>query len=117
MLLNKQRFDQSSCSGKSGTRWPYRVPKWYEIVKRLGTTCLTLLLPGGLPKKCARYQTVSCNCNRSPTIMKYMTFYDNLIFTLYTSYQWFLTRQRTPRRSSTNFQGAWAIACPKTWKV
>jgi len=33
ILLNKRRFDQiSCCSGRSGTRWQYEVPKWYEIV-------------------------------------------------------------------------------------
>jgi len=37
ILLKKLRFDQISCSGKSGTRWQYGVPMWYEIVKRLGT--------------------------------------------------------------------------------
>jgi len=37
ILLNKLRFDQISCSGRSGTCWQYTVPKWYEIVKRLGT--------------------------------------------------------------------------------
>jgi len=36
ILLNKLRFDQISCSGRSGTRWQYEVSKWYEIVKRLG---------------------------------------------------------------------------------
>jgi len=36
-LLNKLRFNQISCSGSSGTRWQYGVPKWYEMVKRLGT--------------------------------------------------------------------------------
>jgi len=37
ILLNKLRFDQISFSGRSGTRWQYEVPKWYEMVKRLGT--------------------------------------------------------------------------------
>jgi len=41
ILLNKLRFDQISCSGNSGTRWQYGVPKWYEMVKRLGTPALT----------------------------------------------------------------------------
>jgi len=36
MLLTKLRFDQISCSGRSGTRWQYEVSKWYEIVKSLG---------------------------------------------------------------------------------
>jgi len=36
ILLNKLRFNQISCSGKSGTRWQYGVPKWYEIEKRSG---------------------------------------------------------------------------------
>jgi len=40
VLLNKLRFDQISCSWRSGTRWQYGVPKWYEIVKRLGTTAM-----------------------------------------------------------------------------
>jgi len=40
ILLNKLRFDQISCSGRSGTCWQYTVPKWYEIVKRLGTPVL-----------------------------------------------------------------------------
>jgi len=39
-LLNKQRFDQISCSGRSGTRWQYGVSKWYEIVKSLGIPAL-----------------------------------------------------------------------------
>jgi len=30
ILLNKRRFDQISFSGRSGTRWRYGVPKWYE---------------------------------------------------------------------------------------
>jgi len=33
ILLNKLSFDQMSCSERSGPRWQYRVPKWYEIVK------------------------------------------------------------------------------------
>ena len=37
ILLKKLRLDQISCSGRSGTRSQYGVPKWYEIVKRLGT--------------------------------------------------------------------------------
>jgi len=36
ILLNKLRFDQIGCSGRSDTRWQYGMPKWYEIVKRLG---------------------------------------------------------------------------------
>jgi len=40
ILLNKQRFDQISCSGRSGTRWQYEVSKRYEIVKRLGIPAL-----------------------------------------------------------------------------
>jgi len=36
ILLNKLRFDQNSCFGRSGKRWQYGVPKWYEIVERLG---------------------------------------------------------------------------------
>jgi len=40
ILLNKSRFDQIRCSGRSGTRWKYGVPKWYEIVKSLGTPVL-----------------------------------------------------------------------------
>jgi len=39
-LLNKLRFDQISCSERSGTRWQYEVPKRYEIVKRLGNSLL-----------------------------------------------------------------------------
>jgi len=35
--LNKLRLDPISCSGRSGTRWQYVVPKWYVMVKRLGT--------------------------------------------------------------------------------
>jgi len=34
ILLNKLKFDQVSCSGRSGMRWQYGVLKWYEIVKR-----------------------------------------------------------------------------------
>jgi len=37
ILVNKQRFDQICYPGRSGTRWQYGVPKWYEIVKRLET--------------------------------------------------------------------------------
>jgi len=40
ILLNKLRFDQISWSGRSGTRWQYTVPKWNEVVKRLGTPVL-----------------------------------------------------------------------------
>jgi len=40
ILLNKLRFDQIGCSERSGTRWQYGVPKWYEIVKRLGNPAL-----------------------------------------------------------------------------
>jgi len=36
VLLNKLRLDQISCSGRSGTLCQHGVPKWYEIVKRLG---------------------------------------------------------------------------------
>jgi len=32
ILLNILRLDQISCSGRSGTRWQYGLPKWYEIV-------------------------------------------------------------------------------------
>jgi len=35
ILLNKLKFDQISCSVRSGTRWQYEVSRWYEIVKRL----------------------------------------------------------------------------------
>jgi len=38
ILLNKLRFDQISCSGKSNTHWRYEVPKWYEILERLRTS-------------------------------------------------------------------------------
>jgi len=38
ILLNKLRFDQTSCSGKSNTHWRYEVPKWYEILERLRTS-------------------------------------------------------------------------------
>jgi len=34
--LNKLRFDQISCSGRSGTRWQYGVSELYEILKMLG---------------------------------------------------------------------------------
>jgi len=27
IVLNELRFDQISCSGRSGTHWQYRVPK------------------------------------------------------------------------------------------
>ena len=37
ILLSKLRFDQISCSARSGTCWQYKVPKWYGIVKRLRT--------------------------------------------------------------------------------
>jgi len=37
IFLNKLRFDQINYSARSGTCWQYEVPKWYEIVKRLGT--------------------------------------------------------------------------------
>jgi len=40
ILLNKPRFDLINYSGRNGTRWQYGVPKWYEIVKRLGTADL-----------------------------------------------------------------------------
>jgi len=40
ILLTKLRLDQISCSGRSGTRWQYEVPEWYEIVKMLGTPVL-----------------------------------------------------------------------------
>jgi len=40
IILNTTRFDQISCSGRSGTRWQYGLPKWYEMVKRLGTPAL-----------------------------------------------------------------------------
>jgi len=43
ILLNKLRFDLINYSGRSGTRWQYGVPKWYEIVKRLGTPGLKQL--------------------------------------------------------------------------
>ena len=36
-LLNKLKFDKISFSGRRGTRWQYGVPKWYDIVKRLGS--------------------------------------------------------------------------------
>jgi len=39
ILLNKLRFDQISFSGRSGTRWQYGMPEWYEIVK-VGNPCL-----------------------------------------------------------------------------
>jgi len=39
ILLKKLSFDQIS-SGRNSTRWQYGVPKWYEIVKRLGTPVL-----------------------------------------------------------------------------
>jgi len=37
ILLNKLRFDQISCSERSGTLSQYGMPKWYEIAKKLGT--------------------------------------------------------------------------------
>jgi len=40
ILLNKLRFDQISCSGRSCARWQYTVPEWNEIAKRLGTSAL-----------------------------------------------------------------------------
>jgi len=40
ILLNKLRFDQISCSGRCDTHWQHGVPKWYEIVIRLGTHAL-----------------------------------------------------------------------------
>jgi len=40
IFLNKLRLDQISCSGRNGTRWQYGVPKWHEIVQRLGTPAL-----------------------------------------------------------------------------
>jgi len=40
ILLNKVRFYQISCSGRSGTLQQYRVSKWYEIIKSLGTPAL-----------------------------------------------------------------------------
>jgi len=43
ILLNKLRFDQISCSGRSGTRWQYGVLKWYEILKRLGTPAVVMV--------------------------------------------------------------------------
>jgi len=38
--LNKQKFHQISCSGRSGMHWQYRMPNWYEIAKRLGSPAL-----------------------------------------------------------------------------
>jgi len=40
ILLNKLRLDQITCSGRSGTRCQHGVPKWYAIVKRLGTPAI-----------------------------------------------------------------------------
>jgi len=37
VLMSKLRIDEISCSGRSGTRWQYGVPKWYDIVRRLGS--------------------------------------------------------------------------------
>jgi len=42
ILLYKLRFDQTSCSGRSMVR--VGMPKWYEIVKRLGTPALLQLV-------------------------------------------------------------------------
>jgi len=42
ILLSKLRFDQINYSGRSGTCWQFGVPKWYEIVKRLGTAGLAV---------------------------------------------------------------------------
>jgi len=38
--MKKLRFDQISCSGRIGTRLQYGMPKWYEIVKSLGTPAI-----------------------------------------------------------------------------
>jgi len=40
ILLNKLRFDQISFCGRRGTSWQYGVPKWHEMVKRLGNPAL-----------------------------------------------------------------------------
>jgi len=32
IFLNKLRFNQISCCGRSGTLWQYEMPRWYEIV-------------------------------------------------------------------------------------
>jgi len=32
IVLNKLRFDQISCSGRSGMHWQYGLPTWYELV-------------------------------------------------------------------------------------
>ena len=37
IILHKLRLDQITCSGRSGTRCQHGEPKWYKIVKRLGT--------------------------------------------------------------------------------
>jgi len=31
------------CSGRSGARWQYGVPEWYEIVERLRTPAINVL--------------------------------------------------------------------------
>jgi len=49
IILNKLRFDQISCSGRSGTRWQYGVPKWYEIVERLETPAVDRAVPEAVP--------------------------------------------------------------------
>jgi len=55
-LLNKVRLDQISCSGRSGTRWQYGEPKWYEIVKKLGNTDV-VRQPVNRFKRCNGYAT------------------------------------------------------------
>jgi len=57
ILLNKLRFDQIGCSGRSGTGSQYGVPKRYEIVKRLETPALEPLnnaMPANIPFICCR---------------------------------------------------------------
>jgi len=36
ILLKKLRF---SCTGKGGIHWQYGVPKWFEILLKVGNPC------------------------------------------------------------------------------
>jgi len=45
VILNKLRFDQIGCSGRSNAHWQCRAPTWYEIVEWLGTPDLDSVVP------------------------------------------------------------------------
>jgi len=60
-----QKKVKNYCSRESGMRWQYTVPKWNEIVKRLGTPALGVHAPGAKVASHQYFTTSSCPYKRA----------------------------------------------------